>query len=697
MTTEYSIQKMVSDGTLSTIALGIQYLQRNDIYMRIAGEETPQSGAPSGYTWYFLDNTTLKILPVIPNGVEVVVYRRTDVDAMYNIYSQNAQFDEATIDENNQQLLYIAQEYLEQGLSGAGVDTIEFLRDDDINTYYRIKRTDGSYSEEFAVPSASSSTKVLTRESLRRSYAESGLLLEDGSCEAGATLTAANSVVLYGSNGKVYSHAGPYPFAVAAGTDPSSGGFVDESGALLSVNLLAGALQMRDSRFALRDVVSIEDFDDATDTAKFANAFSYLTSNFGGGAVIVPPKVWIATVDVPSNIMLIGFGEKSVIRAASTGSNSYAVKISNSSVGVYPYGDGKTPVKNAKLQNLNIDANGADFGLYAAYCLFPDWEGVNISNAKVRNLYMAAVFSYSIDKMLISSCQSVGGSIGENIFGWTGGDEGIICNSGNSRRLIAFGNGTAATYNKVTAPTGGAGLIVRGGSGNGFTSLQGEQNKGPGLYVMPGTQASFHGIYLEANANDGTSEFRQVVNESAAALFYDVEPRFNSTDVFYAATNSYIFNYIGARITGPGYVSLHGKFTNVTVDNPWVHTIKLSEVTAANSSGTATRHNILCPSYRSTEYGYKTGVYEMGVYITLRSTQTISSGKSLIVRPVSLTPTLQTLNVPAGTYADGDTIYMKFLNYNTVLEGLNAVNIGYGAGWVGIGLIDIGVYIKLMV
>ena len=120
MAIQYSIQKMVSDGTLSTIALGIQYLQRNDIYMRIAGEETPQSGAPSGYTWSFINNTTLKILPVVPNGVEVVVYRRTNIGAMYNIYSQNAQFDEATIDENNRQLLYIAQEYLEQGLSGRG-------------------------------------------------------------------------------------------------------------------------------------------------------------------------------------------------------------------------------------------------------------------------------------------------------------------------------------------------------------------------------------------------------------------------------------------------------------------------------------------------------------------------------------------------------------------------------------------------
>lgn len=229
MAVQYSTQKMVSDGTLSTIALGIQYLQRNDIYMRIAGEETPQSGAPSGYTWSFLDNTTLKILPVVPNGVEVVVYRRTDVDAMYNVYSQNAQFDEATIDENNQQLLYIAQEYLEQGIPGAGVDTLEFVRDDGTYTYYRIKRTDGSYSDEFAVPSAGSVTKILAREALRRSYAAVGYNLVDGSFEAGGTLVNANDVLLQEATGKAFS--GPAG-TVSAGTNPASGGFVDRSGAI---------------------------------------------------------------------------------------------------------------------------------------------------------------------------------------------------------------------------------------------------------------------------------------------------------------------------------------------------------------------------------------------------------------------------------------------------------------------------------
>ncbi len=225
MATEYSIQKMVSDGTLSTITLGIQYLQRNDIYMRIAGEETPQSGAPSGYTWYFVDNTTLKILPVVPNGVEVVVYRRTDVDAMYNIYSQNAQFDEATIDENNQQLLYIAQEYLEQGIPGAGVDTLEFIRDDGTYTYYRIKRTDGSYSDEFAVPSAGSATKIIAREALRRSYAEAGYGLL-GTFRLGVTLNTLTDAILDEPTGIVYSWDGSFPKVVPAGSTPETTGGV---------------------------------------------------------------------------------------------------------------------------------------------------------------------------------------------------------------------------------------------------------------------------------------------------------------------------------------------------------------------------------------------------------------------------------------------------------------------------------------
>lgn len=64
------------------------------------------------------------------------------------------------------------------------------------------------------------------REALRRSYAEAGYNLVEGSFETGGILTNENDVLLHEKTGKAYSGpAGP----VAAGTDPTSGGFVDAS------------------------------------------------------------------------------------------------------------------------------------------------------------------------------------------------------------------------------------------------------------------------------------------------------------------------------------------------------------------------------------------------------------------------------------------------------------------------------------
>lgn len=69
------------------------------------------------------------------------------------------------------------------------------------------------------------------REFLRRSYTEAGYNLVGGSFEVGGTLVNTNDVLLQESTGKAFS--GPAG-AVAAGTNPASGGFVDRSSALFS-------------------------------------------------------------------------------------------------------------------------------------------------------------------------------------------------------------------------------------------------------------------------------------------------------------------------------------------------------------------------------------------------------------------------------------------------------------------------------
>lgn len=69
--------------------------------------------------------------------------------------------------------------------------------------------------------------RIMVRESLLRSYAEAGYNLVDGSFEAGGALVNANDVLLQERTGKAFS--GPAG-VVSAGTDPTSGGFVDRSG-----------------------------------------------------------------------------------------------------------------------------------------------------------------------------------------------------------------------------------------------------------------------------------------------------------------------------------------------------------------------------------------------------------------------------------------------------------------------------------
>lgn len=290
MNADYSVQRMVSDGTLSSITLGIQYLQRNDIYMRIAGEETPQSGAMGGYTWGFIDDTRLQVQPVVPAGIEVVVYRRTDVDAMYNVYSQNAQFDESTIDENYTQLLYITQEYLEQGAT-IGVDDIEYVRDDGYYTYYRIKRTDGSYGREFKVPSAGTAAKVLAREALRRTYAEAGLTLVAGSFEVGGTLTRASDVLLQESSGKAYGWAGAFPKVVAAGSAVT--GFVDKSGAIKQ-RIVTTVAEIQSGIFKAGDLLEVSDRGNAKFNviAGTANGFDKIQAGAGAVAALAEKSAY---------------------------------------------------------------------------------------------------------------------------------------------------------------------------------------------------------------------------------------------------------------------------------------------------------------------------------------------------------------------------------------------------------------------
>ena len=121
----------------------------------------------------------------------------------------------------------------------------------------------------------------------RRSYAEAGYNVV-GTFRDGFTIVNANDIGIDEATGKGFTGpAGNVP----AGTDPTSGGFVDVS------SLLPGAGVVRQGRFALRDYVSVIDFG-----AQGGGVFDDTTAFIAAGATNKPALVPLHIVRLTSDV-----------------------------------------------------------------------------------------------------------------------------------------------------------------------------------------------------------------------------------------------------------------------------------------------------------------------------------------------------------------------------------------------------------
>lgn len=119
----YSTQRVVSDGTLALLSVSIGYLERAHIHVIFDNVE-------DALPWAWVGETNqISFSPAVPNGVEVVVARRTDLADLYHVFSQGAQFTADTLDEGMYQILYIAQEATEGNLGG------DFFQDIDMHGF----------------------------------------------------------------------------------------------------------------------------------------------------------------------------------------------------------------------------------------------------------------------------------------------------------------------------------------------------------------------------------------------------------------------------------------------------------------------------------------------------------------------------------------------------------------------------------
>ncbi|BEQ12903.1 putative tail fiber protein [Pseudomonas phage Ep4] len=109
-------QTAVSDGTLNVLAVGIPFFEQSDISITL--DEGVALSLGVDYRWstaktvQFL-STLNTPSGLVPAGVVVRVYRRTELDAMLNLYDGGAPFNRGTLDENFLQLLFLLQEQAE--------------------------------------------------------------------------------------------------------------------------------------------------------------------------------------------------------------------------------------------------------------------------------------------------------------------------------------------------------------------------------------------------------------------------------------------------------------------------------------------------------------------------------------------------------------------------------------------------------
>lgn len=118
-----STQRAVSDGTLVSLDLSINYTDRSEIAVYFDAVLTT--------AWAWVGETAKQITfsPAVPNGVEVLVKRTTDISKLRHEFSKGAAFTAEVLDEDLTQVLHIAQEASEANLSG------QFYSDIDMHNY----------------------------------------------------------------------------------------------------------------------------------------------------------------------------------------------------------------------------------------------------------------------------------------------------------------------------------------------------------------------------------------------------------------------------------------------------------------------------------------------------------------------------------------------------------------------------------
>ena len=117
----FSIQRAVSDGTMTLLPISIEYFDREEISVLFNGVLNARQ-----WTWVGKTDKTLSFTPAVDNTVEVMVVRSTDLAELRHQFSLGAQFTAKSLDESLLQILHIAQEAKEGSNLGEIFQNLNF-------------------------------------------------------------------------------------------------------------------------------------------------------------------------------------------------------------------------------------------------------------------------------------------------------------------------------------------------------------------------------------------------------------------------------------------------------------------------------------------------------------------------------------------------------------------------------------------
>lgn len=143
----FSLQRAVSDGTLTNLAIDIEFFEQEHINVFVNDIVMPQNGTSNvdGYSYVWSGPTSITISPAVATGLEVLVRRSTPFDLPFHDFRAGAVFKDQTMDENFLQILYITQENVE------GLTATDFYTD--LNFHgYRLRNVGTATAANDAVP-----------------------------------------------------------------------------------------------------------------------------------------------------------------------------------------------------------------------------------------------------------------------------------------------------------------------------------------------------------------------------------------------------------------------------------------------------------------------------------------------------------------------------------------------------------------